>query len=151
MARKTRRSTDGEAQAGQAIRQARLDRGWTQERLAEELQAELDRLEISETVSQGAISNWERGIARPEPSKIGPVERILPTLQRGLLGSLLYSTSDTTTGDGTDGSNRRQIGPEDRLTQVERELRDIRRLLETLVGRDEALSRRSGKNRGNGR
>lgn len=68
---------------GEAVRRARTERAWSQIRLAEKLSAEL-----GEPVSQGAVTQWERGIVAPRREKVAALERVLGT-GKGELAQLL--------------------------------------------------------------
>ena len=51
---------------GARLRELRRERGWSQERLAQELDARLD----DETATQASVSGWESGVYAPSDRKL---------------------------------------------------------------------------------
>jgi transcriptional regulator with XRE-family HTH domain len=83
---------DRRERAGQAIREARLAKGWNQERLAEALSTAMQSEAVAgraQTVGQSSVSRWESGEAAPEAWKLPAIEAALE-IPAGRLAAVLY-------------------------------------------------------------
>lgn len=76
---------------GAAVRKAREAKGWSQTRLAESLVTYLIGLQLEPVgteITQGAVTQWERGETTPRRERVHPLEQVLG-LEPGALGDIL--------------------------------------------------------------
>lgn len=128
-------SGDRRERAGRAIREARQEKGWNQERLADALSAAMQDRTVagrSQTVGQSTVSRWESGAAAPEPWKLPAIEEVLG-MRAAALAEILYDRPERPVVD-------RAGAIEARLDRVELQLGQLIELLHDLDRRIQGTS-----------
>lgn len=110
---------------GTWLKDQRVKRGWSSERMSEEL-----------GLSQGAVSLYERGARHPKREKVVQIAIALGANPQEALDALIADTPGLTAITGSPHSRAEDIALLDRLTEDQYQ-RLVRPLLEELAGKNE--------------